>query len=90
MSIEFPARLLGEKLDYVVDMSACLEAGETISSAAWSASPASAYVLTQQSHQDTLCSVWVEGGAVGYHYLTVAVTTSAGRTIVERIGLCTE
>lgn len=85
----FPARLTSEKLDYVVDISARLEVGETISSASWFASPTSAYVLTQQSHQEALCSVWVEGGVAGDHYLDVVVTTSMGRKIGERIGMRT-
>lgn len=90
MIARFPARLTSERLDYVVDMAARLEEGETIASVAWSAAPLSSYVLTQESHLGALCSVWVEGGVAGDHYLDMVATTSAGRKIAQRIGLRTE
>lgn len=65
-------------LDYGLDWSDWLAAGETIAASEWSV-PAG---LTKDSddHNTTLAAVWLSGGTAGATYrITNRVTTSAGR-----------
>ena len=68
-------------LDYGVDWSSYLAAGESLSQSAWSVAPAGELVLTGEASGATSASVLVAGGTRGRVYrLTNRVTTSAGRT----------
>jgi len=68
-------------LDYGVDWSDYLEAGETLTMSSWSATPAGELALTGEANGASSASVVVAGGTRGRVYrLTNRVTTSAGRT----------
>lgn len=80
------------KLDYSVDWSDWLAAGETIVSAAWTVPDG----LTQgdpyaASATGTVATVWISGGTAGTEYvITCHVVTSAGREDDRSITLSCE
>lgn len=64
-------------LDYSIDWSLWLD-GDTIQTSSWSVPPP--LVLSNQSHTDTMATVWVSGGTVGARYvITNHIVTAAGR-----------
>ncbi len=72
------------KLDYSVDWSTWLPAGDSISTAAWTvAGPDASLVVAGSpapSHASGVATVWLEGGTAGNNYrATCRVTTTAGR-----------
>lgn len=68
-------------LDYGVDWSDYLDAGETLSMSSWSAAPAGDLTLSGEASGASSASVLVAGGMKGRIYRLVnRVTTSAGRT----------
>ena len=71
-------------LDYVLDWSAWLAAGETIATVVLTTSPAGLTVgapAPATSNTTTTVTVWLSGGTVGQTYtIGCRITTSAGRT----------
>ncbi len=70
-------------LDYTVDWTDRLEAGETITAAFWEVAPAEAggLAITLESGSGAQRAATVSGGAPGHVYrLTNRVSTSLGRT----------
>jgi hypothetical protein len=66
------------KLDFGVDWSDWLEAGETITTLV--VTPDAGITVTGEANTGTVTSCWVEGGQAGREYkVTFRVTTSAGR-----------
>lgn len=65
-------------LDYTLDWSAWLQAGETISSSTWTV-PAGLTKNSESGNGET-STVWLSGGTAGADYVvTCEVTTSEGR-----------
>lgn len=68
-------------LDYGVDWSGYLEAGEAITLASWSVAPAGDVTLAGEATGGTVATVQLAGGVRGRVYrLTNRITTTAGRT----------
>jgi hypothetical protein len=68
-------------LDYGVDWSTYLDAGETITNSSWVIFPAGELTASTPAHDDTSTSVHLSGGDRGkIYYVTNRVTTSLGRT----------
>lgn len=71
----------GATLDYAVDWSDWLEAGETISDSEWTVEAG----LTEEaspapSELDGITTIWLSGGTAGAYYtVTNTITTSVGR-----------
>jgi hypothetical protein len=73
-----------EKLDYAVDWSAWLPAGDTLASAAWTVPTGITQATPAPSIDDTTATVWLSGGTAGQSYpIACRVTTAQGR-IVDR------
>jgi len=67
-------------LDYSVDWSTYLEAGETLAGSAWQIDPAGALAYAAVSFGATSATATLSGGTVGHVYrVTNRVTTSLGR-----------
>lgn len=66
------------KLDYAIDWSSWLAAGETITASAWTVATGITEVIS--SFNDTTTKIWLSGGTAGTTY-TIAntITTSDGR-----------
>lgn len=80
-SSNFPPKAPGAVLDYAVDWSDWLAAGETITESAWSISPDDDSLVEDSSDYTGIATViWVSGGTEGQRYTLVNhITTSAGR-----------
>lgn len=85
----------GDELDYAVDWLAngTLETGETIVTSTWTVPTG----LTRgesfgspkpATNTDTVATVWIGGGTLGYQYtVSNTITTSAGREYVRTFDL---
>lgn len=72
----------GENLDYGIDWSDWLAAGETISTSVWTV--AAGLTKGSDSNTTTTTTVWLSGGTAGTTYrVENAVTTNASRTGVR-------
>jgi hypothetical protein len=72
-----------EVKDYIMDHSAALEDGETISTSSWTISGDDS-VLVEDSNEidDERAVIWLSGGTLNVRYLlTNTITTSEGRTL---------
>lgn len=67
------------RLDYAWDWTSWLEAGETITAHTVTASGAGAVTVQSSSVIGGKVVAWVTGGTKGKAFLTVHITTSAGR-----------
>lgn len=69
------------ELDYTIDWSGWLAAGETISTSAWVAETGITIMPSPApSNTTTTATVWLTGGTVGQGYnVTNTIVTSAGR-----------
>lgn len=68
------------KLDYSIDWSSWLPAGDTIASVAWTATGATVCGSPAPSVASGIATVWIEGGTDGTTATVVCqVTTTAGR-----------
>jgi TRAP-type uncharacterized transport system substrate-binding protein len=69
------------KLDYAVDWSSWLEAGETISDSEWTVEEGlTEEVSPAPSEADGITTIWLSGGTAGVYYtVTNTITTSVGR-----------
>lgn len=68
------------KLDYSIDWSSWLPAGDTISAVAWTATGVTVSASPAPSHASGIATVWLEGGTKGEDAtVTCRVTTTAGR-----------
>ena len=66
-------------LDYTIDWTAWLDAGETISTSSWSAE--TGVTLVANTHGTATTQTFIAGGTVGMDYrVTNTITTSAART----------
>jgi hypothetical protein len=67
-------------LDYSVDWSAYLEAGETLAGSAWQIDPAGELAYTAASFDAASATATLSGGVIGHVYrVTNRITTSLGR-----------
>lgn len=65
-------------LDYVMDWSAWLSTGETLTQATFTAP---GLTLQSQAKSDATATVWLAGGTAGMAYtVSCAITTTSGRT----------
>jgi hypothetical protein len=75
-----------EVLDYQVDWSNWLAAGETITTSTWVVP--SGLTAGTDSHSTTTATQWISGGTVGTKYVVAnTIMTSAGRTGERRFQL---
>lgn len=66
-------------LDYAIDWTAALDAGDALDVVEWSAEP-TGLLLGEHAEDGGKASVWIEGGAAGTTYsVTCRATTTAGR-----------
>jgi hypothetical protein len=73
-------------LDYHMDWSTWLEAGDTISSSSWTVDPG--LTLDSDSTASTKSTAWLSGGTHGRSYAaTNKIITGAGRTVERSIVL---
>lgn len=84
-ALQWPDKDPNEVLDYVLDWSAVLAPGDTISTSAWIV-PAE---VTKDSDtaSDDATTIWLSGGAVGQYLFTNRITTAGGRTFDQTVGL---
>lgn len=69
-------------VDFSIDWSEWLAAGETVSSAVWSVDPSEPGqpMLSSDQNSGTVTSVFAAGGTLGHRYrLTCSATSSEGR-----------
>jgi len=83
---EFP-HAAGANLDYEIDWTPWLDAGDTISTDSWVVTgPDTALVLGTHSHTPTTATVWLSGGTAGSSYrVTGTIITAANRTDLRTI-----
>lgn len=68
------------KLDYTIDWSPWLPAGDTITAAVWVVTGATVSASPPPANTTRQCTVWLEAGTVDTDaYATCRVTTTAGR-----------
>ena len=67
------------RLDYAWDWTSWLDAGETITAHTVTASGAGGVTVESSTVIDGKVVAWVSGGTKGKAFLTVHITTSAGR-----------
>jgi hypothetical protein len=68
------------KLDYSVDWSSWLGAGETISTSTWTVASGITQATPAPSATDSVATIWLTGGTVGSHYeITNHIVTNQGR-----------
>jgi hypothetical protein len=86
MALTWPDKDPDEVLDYMIDWTARLAAGETIASASWSVD--SGLTVDSFSHTDTATTIWLSDGT---HFKTAVirclVVTNQGRTMEERVDM---
>lgn len=68
------------ELDYQVDWSRWLPAGDTIATSAWLVPEGITHLQAKDARTDTTATLWLAGGEAGEEYLvTNRVTTTGGR-----------
>lgn len=89
-ALRWPDKRSGELLDYSVDLTARLEAGDTLASIAATISPATAAAtkIIERDMTGSIITVWLNLGANGIdHLITLAARTVLGRTFVVPVAL---
>lgn len=85
--LEWDDKYMSERLDYEIDFSQRLEAGETIIESSWSATP-EGLTISSAGTFDTKIKAWIEGGEAGIPYTVEGMAvTSGGREMAERVQL---
>jgi hypothetical protein len=90
--LQWPDKDPEEVLDYDVDWSLRMAAGELLDTVTWTISPTTTPPLTKdsQSHDDPLqtATIWLSGGLDGTDYqVNCNVVADSGRAYDRRIGL---
>ena len=70
-------------LDYSLDWSDWLVSGDSIASSTWTAD--AALTLNTSAHNDTVTSIWVQGGLPNTWYALINTVTSAAGRVDQRI-----
>lgn len=77
----------GADLDYTLDWSDFLEAGDVIVSSSWTATPG--LIVDRRTFTDATTGAWCHGGIAGRSYLVSnTITTNAGRRDVRSFRVC--
>lgn len=68
-------------LDWAVDWTDWLQAGEVITSSTWLPSVPTGLTVASETDADGVATVWLTGGTIGTTYaMTNRITTNGGRT----------
>lgn len=87
VNIKWPNKDVAELLDYSVDWTSRFIAGETIVTSLFEVSSGDV-ILGDQGNTDTVCTVWISGGAhLVANVITCSITTSQSRQFRESVTL---
>lgn len=82
----WPAKLANETVDFAIDWSARLVAGDAIASSTFALPPG--LISPKAGNDDKVATVWISGGEAGQAYDVVnRVTTKAGAAFEQAIRL---
>lgn len=85
--LTWPIKDTAERLDYAIDWSNRLLAGETINTSAFTVAGGGVTIVSQ-TRSDTVSLVWLEGGTAGQTAKVVCqILTSADRVFKEVIAI---
>ena len=88
MARSWPPKDPNDILDYDIDWSRRLEAGETITDADFAQANDAGITILKTSFTDSVAKVWLSGGTAGViAELTCTINTSAGRQMDKTVPL---